>query len=62
MGALYLLDTHNENIAFLICDLGKLECAYPQPVRSCGLWVAKTTQFKRIARRNEQDANEIRIG
>jgi len=27
-----------------------------------GLWVAKTTQFKRIARRNEQDANEIRIG
>jgi len=42
-------------------DLGRLDSVYPQPVGSCGLWVAKTTQFKRIARRNEQDVNEIRI-
>jgi hypothetical protein len=59
MGMLYLLDTHNENIAFFRGDLGRLDSVYPQPVESCGLWIAKTTQFKRIAKRNEQDVNEI---
>jgi len=59
---LYLLDAHNENMDFLRGDLGRLDSVYPQPVGSCGLWVAKTTQFKRITRRNEQDANEIRLG
>ncbi len=51
-----------ENGAFFRCDLGRLESVYPQPIGSCGLWVAKTTPFKRIAKRNEQDANKIRIG
>ena len=51
-----------ENGAFFRCDLGRLDSAYPQPIGSCGFWVAKTTQFKHIARRNEQDANEICIG
>jgi len=49
-------------VLFFRSDLGRLDSAYPQPVGSGGLWVAKTTQFKRIAKRNEQDANEICIG
>jgi len=39
-----------------------VRCSVPATGWKLGLWVAKTTQFKRIARRNEQDANEIRIG
>jgi hypothetical protein len=58
----YLLDAQMENEAFFRSDLRRLDSVYPQPVESCGFWVAKTTQFKRIAKRNEQDANEICIG
>ncbi len=37
-----------ENEAFFRGYLRRLESAYPQRVRSCGLWIVKTTHFERI--------------
>ena len=44
----------NGKRGFFRGDLVRFESVYPQSVGSCGLWIAKTTQFKRIAKRNEK--------